>query len=339
LKQKIKTKEMQLNKEIDDLEYLSQLGYEYVPVPLHEISDLEKAVSRKFNFKNFTFLFTSLIVGMFLGISFSMPFLGAPKIYPSKNNLVLKNNAVPSNILEPVTHLDTLIVYKENFIKQKSQSTTISTVIDSSAQVEEAIVQLPAINVLNSFMSANSASEGNELIYSPNSSYTFIHDLKVSDYKYLYFKNNGFVLISSQKNVLAIYAARKNNLGESKLPLAPAYYLHELLADALLHFKNEKYYQSLNELYELQKFDSKDVNAIFYMGMTYFHLKNYSRSMYYFEKCLLLNNNVFHPEAEYYLACSLFHSGELEKANTLFQKIKIDKGFYAEKSEEQLAKF
>ena len=59
-------------KNIDDLDYLSQLGFEEVAVTDVDMKELQSKIkSRVFSYNNgFYFAFVSLIVGVFIGVSF-----------------------------------------------------------------------------------------------------------------------------------------------------------------------------------------------------------------------------------------------------------------------------
>lgn len=78
-----------------------------------------------------------------------------------------------------------------------------------------------------------------------------------------------------------------------------------------------------------------DVNALFYGGLCYYNLQNYSKAAELFDKLLDSDYGNFAEEAKWYLAKSLLNT-EPSKARKILFEIKDEKGFYAKQAEELL---
>jgi hypothetical protein len=325
------------NRNMSDLEYLADLGFEQMGFDNCDLDDLTQRVrSRAFQGgSGFYFVYISAMIGMFVGISVFFNFYNAPKIFsvPVTQN---KTNVTPQQENHSEIKLDTITVAADNFVqhaqkprlavqKQKNISDT-ATIKDTAAFL--ASLPLPEIE---------EKPIEQKIHYSPNSPIVFIHDYKITDYQKLYFNRSKLVSLSQGSNVPVLYASREDMLANPNfLDQRSIYFLHEALSDALLYFKRKNYNRCLSLLNRVGSYTDFDVNCRFYSGMCCYYNKNYSEAIRNFDACIINTNNVFLPEAEYYKAMSLYESGNKEEAIPLFKKIADEEGFYSEKAKEYL---
>ncbi|TNF47015.1 MAG: tetratricopeptide repeat protein [Bacteroidetes bacterium] len=78
-----------------------------------------------------------------------------------------------------------------------------------------------------------------------------------------------------------------------------------------------------------------DVNALFYGGLCYYNLQNYTKAAELFDKLIDSDFGNFSEEAKWYLAKSLLNT-EPSKARKILNEIIEEKGFYAKQAEELL---
>lgn len=94
--------------------------------------------------------------------------------------------------------------------------------------------------------------------------------------------------------------------------------------------------KALTRFEEILKTYPDDVNALFYAGLCYYNLKDYSKATEYFSKCQLNKYANFNEEAQWYNARSFLAKGEKETAQQLLREIVGQKGFYAKQAEKLL---
>ncbi len=329
---------MQLdNKNSTDLEYLAQLGFEKIPCSEADLNDLRAKVrSRSFSYNSGSyFAFIGLIIGIFLGITVFFSLYTAPLSHIPFTAQSLQTQAPLKNDNEPIKlstlMLDTVNFVKENFVREKkglvikiTDTLTAVNTADSTSNLSSLPIQLSTLEP--------KISEP-EIKYIINSPVIFIHDLKITDYSFLYFRKNKFVALNVKEGLNAAYA-NKEDLKKYGNVLEPSdnYYLHQALSAAMLQFKDQKYTKCISSLSFIAGFNENDINCRFYIGMAYFYKKNYSAALKNFEECISNSNNAFLQESEYYKGLCLLELGNKAEAQTLFKKIADDGGFYADKA-------
>ncbi|HMT29950.1 MAG TPA: hypothetical protein PKD91_11780 [Bacteroidia bacterium] len=111
-----------------------------------------------------------------------------------------------------------------------------------------------------------------------------------------------------------------------------------LISKPVILFNQGKYESAVKEFDEVLKIHPNDENAIFYKGMSLYHLKNYNQSATLLSTVSRNSASPFAEEATFYVAKSYLGSGELKKAKVLLQDIVKGNGFYAEQAAEELKK-
>lgn len=318
----------QNNKHIDDLEYLSQLGFETVTISDSEINELQEKVRAKFGnaaqFKNYLY---ALSIGLFICITLFFAIYNTAHIYPSQTQTSTPSSVLTEN--NPIL-LDTVSItektknespaFKDKFIEPSEMSVS---------NLEQAENLMPIETEINSTSESNTSA----IKYAPNASFIFLHDLKIANYHVYYF--NAQQNINMNTGLPANYSSKEEQqIGSKKLDRN--YYLHEAINDAMALFKKQKFTECLNLLNTINEYNSSDVNCQFYTGMCAFYLKNYALA---YEKLNLASNNtinVFQEESNYYLALTAIQLNKGDEANKMLLDIVNSNGFYANKAKEAL---
>lgn len=127
------------------------------------------------------------------------------------------------------------------------------------------------------------------------------------------------------------------NVGESNFPIEKLdedkrieLSYHDYISETMRQFSKNDYKQTLQRALTILKTYPDDVNALFYAGICFYNLTEFSSATSY------LNSVVHHPfsnfdeEALWYMAQAYSANGESKKAKELFQLIHQQNGFYAE---------
>lgn len=88
---------------------------------------------------------------------------------------------------------------------------------------------------------------------------------------------------------------------------------------------------------EILKSYPDDINSLFYGGLCYYNLREYSSAIASFQNCLDSKFTNFNEEAKWYLAKSLLADGQKEKARALFREIEKANGYYASQAKKILS--
>ncbi len=326
------------NKNITDLEYLAELGFEGTAVSELDITGLNSKIRSRvlsYNTGNH-FAFISLLMGIFIGISVFFSLYTQPLSHIPFTNSGAARQPQKENLA--TLSLDTVNVVPENFVKHKTIQPKINeplTVTTENNRIDSA-VSMNSVPIDPTGLNPEKIKEPG-IKYISNSPIIFIHDLKLTDYSLLYFKRNKFVNLNVKEGLAAAYA-NKEDLKKYGNVLEPEdnYYLHQAIADALKEFKNKNYNACLNKLNTVMQFNHNDINCRFYYGMCYFYKKSYWAAIKDLDECIANPNNAFLQEAEYYKAVSLYEYGKKPEALKLFKKIAEDEGFYADKAKKYL---
>ena len=321
---------------IDDLEYLANLGFENAMVSEHDIKELRSKIkNRTFSYNNGVyFSFISLIIGVFIGISCFFSIYNQPKIFATKADVILKDTLIKEMAATDKTIvLDTIKVEHENFIY--SRKAKVTDTLSQTANVNDTIIITP-IEPIN----INSISDKNlspsKIKYMPNAPAIYLYDLKITNYSLLYFNKNEHIKLNSTG--LSASYANKSFTQATSLKQESNFYLHEAIAEAMLYYNKRNYDQCINSLNTVSQFSRNDINCNFYYGMCYFNKKNFPKAKTYFEDCISHTNNTFLQEALYFKALCLIETGNSDEAKTLLKEIVEDGEFYSQKASVTLSK-
>jgi len=327
----------------DDLEYLSQQGFEKVKVSEADIDGLKKKVrARSFSYNSgFYFTFITMLMGVFIGASLFFALtksaydpLPVRQLAVIADTLPALNNEISATIV-----LDTITIVKENFINPQLKVADLKNTIPQkdSPQVMDSVITIPEKPIDMALLKKEPVKE-EQLKFIINAPVLYIHDMKVTNYTTLYFKKNHFIKFNERTGITAEYPGRSSSFQSAPhlLKESADYFLHEEIAEALLYFKKAKYDDCINSLKLVAAYNTEDINCDFYMAMCYYYKANYTKAAELFDRCISNMNNTFLQEAMYYKAVSLFNAGNRPEALMLFKQIADEGEFYAAKAKSYL---
>jgi len=330
-----------------ELNYFTSFSFESGIISEEDVKDLNNRIDKKVKGNSFGSgmnVFIALICGVFIGASVFFAWFEKSKTHASHYEDLSSSSGNESN--SPLKESELLTSSREKVVS--NTNTLPGTEIPKehfsiSGSAEELHTYTPMedaeIKDINSIEVKEQplASEEN-FEYIPNAPVIFIYDLKIANYKTYYFKDNRNVDV--RDNGLS---AQFSNKEESQSSLNKRleerdYYAHEIIKDAMHYYHKKQYTGCIDLLELLYKFNKADVNAQFYLGMSYFNLGNYNKAAGFFDTVENNTVNVFVQEAEFYKALCYKKSGKGEAANELFKKIISRKLFYADRAKEELIK-
>lgn len=169
---------------------------------------------------------------------------------------------------------------------------------------------------------------------------TYVDNLKVIDYSLA--NSSGAIQADLPRGTSSRYQNKKNQTeaasSEQKsgdAVLRKTDYL-ELVADPVILFNKGRYESAVTGFDELLQLNNNDQNAIFYKGVSLFHLKNYTSSLLLLVPISRDNYSPFLEEAKFYAARSYIGNSEIPKARIILEELAAGKGFYSERSKEIL---
>lgn len=168
-----------------------------------------------------------------------------------------------------------------------------------------------------------------------NASVGFIQDLKVTEFE-KYYRKTIEVRELPLKGVPAQYENEDKFKKESELETVRNVPAEQFLNDGLRAFHDGKYGRCIEKMEVLKKNNEKDLNAAFYMGVSYVKLEMFEKAIKMFDEVLNASNNVFHEEAKWYKALALIGNGDDAAAKVLLTEIAAKDGFYKEKAAAKL---
>jgi hypothetical protein len=167
-----------------------------------------------------------------------------------------------------------------------------------------------------------------------NASIGFILDLKVTE-----FEKYAHKTISVDDTQFTGVSAQFDNFADAKdhdQETVREIPVDQFLNEGLKAFHDGHYGRCIEKMEVLQKYNAGDLNAAFYMGVSYVKLEMYEKAIPLFDQILNSPNNVFHEEANWYKALALIGNGNTEAAKKVLTEISQKDGFYKEKAAEKL---
>lgn len=321
----------------NDLSYLSALAFEQFAVSNTEIDTLNNLIDKKQGGKpNKTFqtVFISMLCGLFIGVSVFFVIFQKSKthasvfqiIEPIKPHEPLNKVAASDTIFPEMNTITSKLIEHYNSISNQPE---LPVTIEVSEPMASKPIDLPA----------NITEADEEIIFSfsPNAPVVFISNLKVTNYRLYYFKQNQSINLSINTGLAAQYE-NNSSIETTRLSASNNYYAHKIIQQAMKLFNLKHYTNCIEELTTLYDFNKDDANAQFYLGMCYYLTGKYSLAQLFFAKNLDNQNNIFHQESDYYLALCLLNSNQKNKGIEQLQSIVNNKGFYSKRAQEVLDK-
>jgi tetratricopeptide (TPR) repeat protein len=275
-----------------------------------------------------------VLCGLLIGVSIFFIIFQKSKNHPSVFQSLFEESATPKSLNNTIQSVDTLFpVIKSEVVPIEHYSSIIE-------QPEElSVTEAPDMLTTIPSTLAEINSEENDIIlrFIPNAPVVFIHQLKVTNYRFYYFKQSQAIDLSLTSGLSAQYES-SHDIENVRLNKSNAYLAHKIIQNAMRLFNSKKYANCIEELNLLYTFNSDDANAQFYLGMCYYLTGKYALAQNYFQKNLDNQNNIFHQESEFYQALCLLNTQQTERAIGQLQYIITNKGFYSTRAQEVLSK-
>ncbi|HBF89433.1 MAG TPA: hypothetical protein DDX39_12395 [Bacteroidales bacterium] len=110
----------------------------------------------------------------------------------------------------------------------------------------------------------------------------------------------------------------------------------QYLYETMELFSKNNYKSAKNNFQTIIQHYPDDINANFYLGLCYYHLKNSEKSIACFENVIQISINTFYEEAKWYKALSLKKMHNDIQSEKILNEIISDDGFYSERAKKLL---
>lgn len=321
----------------DELSYLSGLAFEQFEVGKEELERLNQRIDKRTGGTGSSLqaILISLFCGLFIGISVFFVLFHKSKTHPSVFQAIEPDK--PKEPLNTVSTADTVFPEvvqslpkkEEHYNSTMNQAPEPVMIMESPEPMNIKSVELPE--------TAPEKEEDIILSFSPNAPVIFISNLKVTNYRLYYFKQNESIDLSINTGLAAQYE-NKAHVENIYINRSEGYLAHKIIQRAMKLFSAKHYTNCMEELTMLYEFNKDDANAQFYLGMCYYLTGKYSTAQVFFQKNLDNNNNIFHQESDFYQAMCLLQMKQNDKALAQLQSIINAKGFYSTRAQEVISK-
>lgn len=334
----------------DELYYLSGLAFEQFGFEEKDVNEITQRIDKKLGLRepqppsslnkqtSFNTALIAVLCGLLIGISVFFIIFNKSKNHASVyQNLVDENKQLKQTLNNYVLSTDTVfnipqnnnLKPKEHFTSQ-DELTIVKQIYDELENLEPKKVTVPFSDL-----------ELEEVVlptYIPNAPVLFISNLKIANYKSYYFKQNDVIDLALNTGLSAQFE-NKSLLQKTQRNRNSKFLAHLIIQRAMKLFSQKQFDASAEELQTLYDFNKQDANVQFYLGMCYFEKQQYSKALVMFDTNIENEINVFHQESVYYRALCLLKTNKKEEAKQVFQQIKTQKGFYADRAGEVLSKW
>jgi len=164
----------------------------------------------------------------------------------------------------------------------------------------------------------------------------YIENYKVVNYTAMSTVNRALEFQSYSGGTPAKYeSGEKMDLDE---PLQVTTYraYEEVVENGILKFQAGRYRAALDKFKLIASQQPEDVNAHFYGGLCYYHLRKHNKSIQSLDLVLDSPVNTFHQEARWYRALALIEKGDKKAAIVALKEVIAEAAFYAERAQEKL---
>lgn len=317
-----------------ELNYFASFPFENGTMEMEDVNELTRRIDKKVKGNSFGLnmnVFIALICGIFIGASVFFVWFEKSKTHASHYENVNEKPNTPAAIQENVPVENNVAEVKAPVKEHFSISESAEQLHTYTPMENAEIKDINSIEVREQPLT----SEEN-LDYIPNAPVIFIHDLKIANYKVYYFKDNRNIDVRDNGLSAQFSNKEESQSNLSKKPEERDYYAHEIIKDAMEAYSKKQFTVCIELLDLLYRFNKNDVNAQFYLGMSYFNLGNYAKAQTYFTAAEDNSVNIFVQEAEFYIALCHKKNGNSDAANSLFKKIVAKKLFYSERAKQEL---
>jgi hypothetical protein len=157
----------------------------------------------------------------------------------------------------------------------------------------------------------------------------YVHGFKVVDYREIKRENEKISYKRYELGGVAANQESENSVTELiEQEVEVPYFTY--LTKTMSFFQEENFKASLNRHLIILEQYHEDLNALFYSGLAYYNLGKYEESIRFFAQIMLLDNQIFNQEAEWYRAKCLIQLGRKKEVKTALEEIIMKGGFYVE---------
>lgn len=297
---------------------------------MNSLKKLDEKWNKKLNFKiivSVTFL--SLIILFFL-LEYSNELSPKKSLRINPKNEISAKLIHQTDIVIPSHIRDLNVISSENLITSKKLSKEYKLIqenkeIDQSQFSKEENISMKK---LDKYELQNGTNDKNIFSNQFHAKEIYFNDLKLVDYREYRSKS---IIKSKQLIISGTSADRENpflNGSENDWEIIEVPYI-DYIKDITKLFSEGNYKTALSRFELILKTYPNDINANFYAGLCYYNLKNSLKAIEKLNICIVSEFSNFNEETEWYLAKSYQQNGNIDKANELFNSIKLKGGYYS----------
>lgn len=158
----------------------------------------------------------------------------------------------------------------------------------------------------------------------------YLNELKLVDYRA--YRSKPVITVESMQlsGVPADKESKEEQLKDAEKSMVEIAYFDYIKKTTKI-LNEENYKQTLARCNIILSYYPDDINALFYSGVCYYNLSDYTNAIEAFKHCLESKFDNFDEEAEWLLAKSYDARGDKEKSKAMFQLIKERGGYYSKK--------
>lgn len=253
----------------------------------------------------------------------SQSLVHSPKLNPEHGTL----NA------EPETKKDNQIVPDKEIAELVKSPIKTTNDLAHFGKKDPSALMMPQKEIIEVTLNNSAVGDKKEIVIHSSKPDTFIHDLKITAWKELYYTD---LTRDPSKHTDAKFENKDNKTPE---PDDLTYITTaEILEKALDNFSKNNFTNALKLFNVLIKYEPKDVNALFYASVCYINLNRADDAMVYLDHILEDPTCSFYEEAQWEKAQALIQLKKLDEARALLEKIVATDKFYAKRAGELLTK-
>ncbi len=325
-------------KQLDDLNYLSAIAFDKYGFDEKDIEVIANKLNTKSKLQTvLATIFVAIISALFVASTLFFAWNQKGKNHQSiYQNLIQEKKALTLNNL--VTNNDTVFPIiasiESKSIGENFHSSTNKKELGEPIDISETLVPINALIEVEKYIEPERELK---FRFIANAPIEYIHNLKVTNYRLYYFKNNNEFNLDETSGLLAQYENASQM--QKEYVIKPTTYLaHKMIQRAMKLYANNKYQNCIEELSLLYNYNKNDANAQFYLAMCYYQINKFEIAKSFFVKNLEGDNNIFNQESEFYLALCLLNTNKKNEATNLLQVIINNKGFYSDRAKTFLNK-
>lgn len=324
-------------------------GFAAVPVTVQDINDLHEKINTMSERKAW-YSRSYFIAGITIALFSAIFLLVSNPFKEEKKNLLPAPGAIsaessdetgqfetppPPSIDEPtLKKVESIrVASKENFVKPKPSNDPQPPAAPKNNA--PAVDPQPKTNKTEAKPAPAKEKEEETIEIKYNAPVRYMEDLKITDFEKLYTKPNDPRHTYSSVPAWQENEDKRNDLDPfaEEARSVPA---DEVLSKGLRSFKHGRWAEAITQFNLLLEHNSKDINALFYKGISAWNLNRSLIAQNCLMQVLASENNVFHQEAKWYLALTYVKAGETDTARELLTAIINEKGFYTKQAKEAL---